>query len=100
LESDLAKQQDVHRANHYTLRELKGVYLTSVTLDAGQLAKIADDPIVFMADITHDWVQYELEVAGVSPREKLRMLGTMLDHYKPPSLFEFMEKSGLDKFAK
>jgi hypothetical protein len=100
LESALAKQQDVHHTQHYKLREMKGVYLTFVTIDAQQLAKIADDPLVFMVDITHDWVQYELEVAGVSPRENLRMLGGLLDQYKPPSLFEFMEKSDLDMFAK
>lgn len=71
-----------------------GVYSTEATVDAGELVQIANDPLVFIADVTPRYVHDQL--TAMSPQDSEPLEITVETH----SPFLKMEEIGLKNFEK
>lgn len=97
VDQALNTQKETARTYGYVLRELKGVYFTVAMVEAKRLPRIAEDPSVFLADISYYWVLYELKASGAVDMDTIRITNSSP---MPESVFRYMEQFGLDKFAK
>lgn len=94
-QSFVDQQLEWARQNNVGVREFKGVYFTSGSIDTVHLLEIAADPLVFLADVTHQAVRNDLVDAGITGAAQAIVSIT------PPSPFWKMEHVfGLQNFQR
>jgi hypothetical protein len=74
------------------VESIKGVMFTQATVEAGKLAEISKDPLVFLADVTINIVSNELASAGWPQVEET------VFNISPTHAFPKMERFGLENF--
>jgi hypothetical protein len=86
----------------YDISEVKGVYFTDAIIKAQDLSKVADDPPVFLADVTRNVVREKLVAEGIAGADKVEVrVVAKGGAINGPSPFDQMERIfGLNRFNK
>jgi hypothetical protein len=93
--------EEAQREPQRAIREIKGIYYTFGSVPADKLIQIANDPLVFIADVTPNIVRQELIKAGIPGAEQASVgIGTTFDASVTTPFWDMEGKFGLDKFQK
>ncbi len=91
------REQDV-RAQGYKLQKLQGVCFTTATVPARQLPALANDPQVFLAEVTGEFLRRQVRATGRT--EPVRMIYGLASNSWSHNSFPQIEKLGLGNLTK